>query len=119
MQQFFIENVQAQEKAPSPKGAQQQNPMGMFWMLAVVVVIFYVFMIRPQKKRQQKQGEFLTSLQRGDTVITSGGIIGKIHGVTDKIVTLDLGNNQKIRVLKSAIVSRTDVDVQESKAATN
>ncbi|MFH1263264.1 MAG: preprotein translocase subunit YajC [Pseudomonadota bacterium] len=91
--------------APSPGGSGQQSggAFGMFIPLIVIFGIFYFMMIRPQKKKEQQHQKFLTELKKGDEVLTSSGIYGRIAGIDDKIVTLDVGNQMKIRVLKNTV----------------
>ncbi len=71
--------------------------------LILMFVIFYFLLIRPQQKRAKQHQEFLNSLKKGDNVVTAGGIIGKVLDIDGDVVTLDLGNNVKIKVLKSSI----------------
>ena len=76
-------------------------------MLLMFVVIYFV-MIRPQQKRMKAHQSMLSELGKGDAVITRGGIVGKVTGVQDKFVVLEIQEKVRIRVLKSAIESRHD-----------
>jgi len=87
--------------APSTPG---QNPLMSFIPLILIVVVFYFFMIRPQMKRQKEAKTFRESLQKGDKVITLGGMYGKIVEVNEGTVMLEVDNNVKIKVDKSALV---------------
>jgi preprotein translocase subunit YajC len=69
----------------------------------VIFAIFYFVMIMPQMKRQKKHKSFLEGLKKGDKVVTSGGIIGTIESVTDKIITLRIAENCKIKILKDTV----------------
>ncbi|MBN1116979.1 MAG: preprotein translocase subunit YajC [Bacteroidales bacterium] len=89
---------------PASEGGKQQNPMQMFIMLALIIVVFYFFMIRPQVKRQKELKNFRDSLEKGDKIITTGGIYGKISGISDNIVSVDVGNGVILKIDKSAIV---------------
>ena len=71
--------------------------------LILMFVIFYFLLIRPQQKRAKQHQEFLNSLKKGDNVVTAGGIIGKVLDIDGDVVTLDLGINVKIKVLKNSI----------------
>ena len=71
--------------------------------LAAIVVVFYFFMIRPQMKKQKTEREFRTSLQKGAKVVTIGGIHGRIIEVNDTTFILEIDNNVKIKIEKSAI----------------
>ncbi|MBE0676377.1 MAG: preprotein translocase subunit YajC [Bacteroidales bacterium] len=86
---------------PQPEGA---NPLMSFLPLILVFVIFYFFMIRPQMRKQKELSTYRNALQKGDKVITTGGIYGKIADVKDNVVTVDVGGDVRLRVDKSAIL---------------
>ncbi len=89
----------------SPQGGGQQgNPMMSLVFLVMIIVIFYLFMIRPQVKRQKELAKYRASLQKGDKVVTTGGIYGKVNDVKDNTVTLEIAPNVHIKVDKSAIL---------------
>jgi preprotein translocase subunit YajC len=90
---------------------QGQKPWGTFIPLALVMVVFYFFLIRPQMKRQKELKNFRESLKKGDKIITAGGIYGKINNISENIVTVDVGNNVLLKVDKSSIV-RSEVDIE-------
>jgi preprotein translocase subunit YajC len=83
------------------------NPLTSLLPLVLIIVVFYFFMIRPQVKRQKDLRNFRDSLQKGDKIITTGGIYGKINNITDNIITVDVGNNVIIKVDKSAVLKDT------------
>ncbi len=72
-------------------------------LLGVMFVVFYLFLIRPQQKRQKEMQVMLNALTKGDRVITSGGMLGTIVSLTDQIVTLEVGNKTTIKVLRSHV----------------
>lgn len=72
-------------------------------MMVAMFAIVYFLMIRPQRKQQQEHQALLGALKKGDEVVLSSGIIGKIFAVEDKVVTLDIGQSTRIRVLKNAV----------------
>jgi preprotein translocase subunit YajC len=84
--------------------AQGQNPYQGFIMLLLIVVVFYFFMIRPQMKRQKELRKFRESLQKGDKVITTGGIYGRIDSMKDNYIIVEVDTNVKIKIDKSAIL---------------
>ncbi|MCA8902979.1 MAG: preprotein translocase subunit YajC [Hyphomonas sp.] len=73
-------------------------------MPAALVGIFYFLLIRPQQQRAKKHAAMVTGLKRGDTVVTSGGLIGKVNKVHDDEISLDVGENVKVRVIKSMVI---------------
>lgn len=83
----------------------QPNMIEMFFPFAVVLVVMYFFMIRPQSKKMKEHDAFLKDLKRGDQVITSSGILGTVDGMNDHFVTLEIANGVKIKVLKKQIAS--------------
>jgi len=70
---------------------------------ALIFVVFYFFIIRPQAKKMKDHQSLLQNLKRGDSVITSGGILGTIEGLTEKFVTLEIDQNVRIKVLKTQV----------------
>lgn len=92
----------AQESAPA-KGQQQWSPfVGILLMLAV----FFFFIMLPQSRKAKKQAHFLANLEKGDAIVTQGGLYGKIHGLADRIVTLEIAPNVKIRIDRQSIASK-------------
>lgn len=72
---------------------------------ALMFVVFYFLLIRPQQKKVKEHETMVKGLQKGEEIITQAGIIGRIHGITDKVVTLEVDNNVKIKVLKNQVAS--------------
>ena len=99
---------------PAAQGGAQPNPLMTFLPFILIIVVFYFFMIRPQMKRQKEVAAFRNSLQKGDKVVTTGGIYGKIVELRDNYILLQIDDNVKIRVDKNAIVKDSS-DVQADK----
>ena len=97
--------------------AQAQSQGGLYSMLlpmVLIIVVFYFFMIRPQMKRQKELAKFRLSLQKGDKVVTTGGIYGKIEEIKDNMIVLEIAPNVKVRVDKSVVLKDiTDAPVQK------
>ncbi|MEZ5947184.1 MAG: preprotein translocase subunit YajC [Hyphomonas sp.] len=90
----------AQEAAQRPGG-------GLFELLIMpvgLVAIFYFLLIRPQQQRAKKHAGMVSGLKRGDTVVTSGGLVGKVNKVFDDEISLELAENVKVRVIKSMVI---------------
>lgn len=83
--------------------AQTQSPLVSLVPIFLVFGIFYFLLLAPMRKRQKALQKVVESLKRGDKVVTNGGLIGEIAAVEDRVVHLKLGENVKVRVLKSAI----------------
>lgn len=82
---------------------QSMSPM---IMMLVIFGIFYFLMIRPQVKKQKEQQAMLAKLGPGDSIITRGGIIGKITGETDGILVVELQDKVRVRIPRSYIEAR-------------
>lgn len=83
--------------------AAQQNPFASFFPFIIIFTIFYFLMIRPQKKKLDEEKALLAGLAKGDEIYTKSGIIGTISGLTDKIITLEVADGMKMKVLKSHV----------------
>ena len=84
--------------------AEGQSPYTSFIFLLLIIVVFYFFMIRPQMKRQKDLRKYRDSLQKGDKVVTTGGIYGKINSIKDNHIIVEVDENVKIKIDKSAIL---------------
>ena len=84
--------------------AGQGGGMSMWIMLALIFVVMWFFMIRPQRKQQKELDNFRNSLKNGDKVVTIGGIYGTVCEVKDAYVLVEIDKDVKIRVSKQAIV---------------
>lgn len=108
---LLIGSAWAQGEGPAvpggaaPDAGVPQQPsfiMTLVPFMAMFAVIYFL-MIRPQQKRMREQQQMLSALKHGDEVLTSSGILGKITGITDKVVTLEIADNVRIKMLKTQI----------------
>ena len=83
---------------------QQGGGWPMWIMLALIFVVMWFFMIRPQKKQQKELQNFRDSLKKGDKVVTIGGIYGTVAEIKEESVLIEVDSNVKIRVSKQALV---------------
>lgn len=95
---MFISNAYA-ASAPSTTDLMSFLP------LVVIFVLFFFMIIRPQMKQAKEQRNMIAALQKGDEVVTSGGIVGKVTKVTDTFISLEIAVNTEITVQKQAIQS--------------
>tara|TARA_B100001175_G_C19409666_1_gene590478 strand:- start:299 stop:580 length:282 start_codon:yes stop_codon:yes gene_type:complete len=85
-----------------------------FIPLILIFVIFYFFLIRPQQKRVKEHKEMVKNLKRGDEVITSGGIIGKVDRVyEDDKLEIEISNGVKVNVIKNTVQSHLQKEVKK------
>jgi preprotein translocase subunit YajC len=94
---FLISRAYAQDAAPGGSITDMLLPM------VVIFGAFYFLLIRPQQKRQKAHTALVGALSTGDEVVTSGGIFGKITGITDLYVTLEIAENVEIKIQRSTV----------------
>lgn len=88
----------------APAAQAQGGGWSMWIMLALIFVVMWFFMIRPQKKQQKELQNFRDALKKGDKVVTIGGVYGTVCEVKEGSVLMEVDNNVKIRVNKNALV---------------
>ena len=96
---FFISAAYAQDAAP------QQSVTFNILFIGGMFVLFYLILWRPQSKRAKEHKELVTSLAKGDEVLTSGGLLGKITKVTDDYVTLQVTEGVELSMQKASIAA--------------
>jgi preprotein translocase subunit YajC len=109
-----IDLAYAMGPSPQPGG----GPAAMMVQLVPIVLvlgIFFFLVIRPQQRERRRREQMLASLKKGDRVVTSGGLIGTVVNVTDRKVSLKLGDSVRVECLRSAITGlesdpKTDAD---------
>ena len=82
-----------------------QNPLISFLPLLLIIVVFYFFMIRPQMKKQKDLRNFREALKKGDKVVTTGGIYGKINDISGQVITFDVGKGGHLKVDMNAVLA--------------
>jgi preprotein translocase subunit YajC len=96
---FFISTAHAADP-----GAQGDSLMSLV-PLILVFVIFYFLLIRPQSKRQKEHQQMVSSLERGDEVVTNGGVIGKLTHVGEQFVTVEIADSIEIKLQRHAVTA--------------
>lgn len=81
-----------------PLQAGVQDPFGFLVPMVAIMAIFYLLLIRPQQKKQREHEGMLKAIQKGDRVVTTGGIHGVVVGTSDDVLTVDIGVHEKVRV---------------------
>jgi preprotein translocase subunit YajC len=111
---MFFESLAFAIGAPQGGGSGGSAEMfAQFIPLVLMIAVFWFLLIRPQKKRQQEHKGMLEALRRGDTVVTTGGIIGRIVDIDGDILTLDLGET-KVRVGRAFISGLFDAKLPQA-----
>lgn len=97
--------------AMAPQGGEGgSGMMGTLIMFGAIFLIFYFMIIRPQQKRQKEREKLLSAVEKGDKVVTSGGMYGEVTGVEDKIVWVKVSDTTKIKFDKNAIAAILNSD---------
>lgn len=91
--------------APAATNGMGSNALTQGLMLGAFVLIFYFLILRPQSKRAKEHRQLVLGMQKGDEIITSGGIAGKITRVTDNFFIIEIANGVEVPVQRQAVVS--------------
>lgn len=94
--------------SPGGEAGQAAGPMGALGQVLPLVfmfAIFYFLLIRPQQKKAKEHKALIDAIQKGDNVITAGGVHGKVTAIDDAIVTLEIAPNVNIKIIRSYIAS--------------
>lgn len=97
---MFSSPAFAQAAGAGPAGGLLEG----FLPLILIVVVFWFLILRPQNKRMKEHREMVNNVRRGDTVVTAGGLIGKVSKVKeDNEIEVDLADGVRVRVVKSTL----------------
>lgn len=102
-QKAWADSVNTVAAVATVPAAAAPSTLGMLMPFALMILVFYFLVIRPQQKKLKEHEEMVNTLQKGEEVVTRAGIIGKIHGIADKFITLEVDHNVRIKVLKAQI----------------
>jgi preprotein translocase subunit YajC len=99
MLEFFIQNAWAQEAPPTGSGFMSLLP------LILIFVVFYFFLIRPQMKQAKEHKQMVEALAKGDEVVTSGGMLGKITRIGDSFIHVEIAPNIEVKIQKHSVTA--------------
>lgn len=99
---FLISDAMAEA---APAAAQQPDVMSQLLFFVGIFVIFYFLLIRPQQKRAKEHRNLVAALAKGDEVVTSGGMLGRIVAVNDEYITVELADNVQVKMQKQAVAT--------------
>ena len=94
------------EGAKKPVGCFGGGALGMVLPLVLMFVIFYFFLIRPQQKKQKEHQGMLNALRKGEQIVTTGGILGTITGLTDQYAVIEIQEKVRMKILRSHIAGK-------------
>ncbi len=96
--------------------AAQGGGMGSMWIwMIVILVVMWLLMMRPQRKKEKEEQKFRSGLKKGDRVVFSGGIYGKVHSVDEHTVEVEVSNGVIMTVEKSMIQPAPEAKTEEKK----
>ena len=87
----------------APAGGEAANPLAMFLPLVLIFLVFYFFIIRPQKKNQEQRKTMLSALKRGDKIVTNGGLYATVKDVKEDKVTATISDGVKVEISRQAV----------------
>lgn len=102
---FFNNLFNSTASAQSAGGAAQGSGFTMFIPMILIFVIFYFLMIRPQQKQQKERARMISEVQKGDQVVMTSGIHARVVGVADKILTLEIADNVKVKAERDGVAT--------------
>ena len=93
---FLIQNAHAQ-------GAQQGDPFSFLLPMIIIFAAFYFLLIRPQQKKQKAHAALVNDLKAGDEILTAGGILGVITGISEHYAIVKISDNTEVKIQKSSV----------------
>ncbi|MBS0359124.1 MAG: preprotein translocase subunit YajC [Proteobacteria bacterium] len=102
---FLINDALATATTAATTAPVAESPMGSILMMVGFILIIYFLLWRPQSKRQKEHRELVSNLSKGDEVITSGGLVGKITDIADDFITVSIAANVNVTVQRSAVLT--------------
>jgi preprotein translocase subunit YajC len=88
---------------PIPLAEGAANPLAGLWPILAMIAVFYFLVLRPMKKQEDQRKQRLAELKRGDKIVLTGGMLGRISRVDDDVVVVEIADKVKVRVLKKDI----------------
>lgn len=101
----MISSIAFAQDAAVAGAPAQPGPFGMLMPFVLMFGVVYLLIIRPQQKKMKEQQSMLDKISSGDEVLTSGGIFGKVVGVTDKVLTVELADGVRVKMLRSGVAT--------------
>ena len=102
-----------------PGGAEEAPGGGIFGgpilLFAGMIILMWALLIRPQQRQQKQHREMLTKIQKGDQVVTTGGLHGRVLGISDEILTVEIASGVRVKLSRSGVQSRAGNSQAEKK----
>ena len=94
----------------APAGGSPNDLIASLLPMVLIMVVFYFLLIRPQQQRMKQHRQMVSELKKGDAIVTSGGFIGKVKGLTDEDVSVEIAPNVVVKVVRSTISEVRNVE---------
>jgi preprotein translocase subunit YajC len=91
----------------APEGGGGAGGLNMLFFIGAMFLLMWALLIRPQQRQQKEHRKMLEQIQRGDQIVTSGGIHGRVTGVSDEVLTVEIAERVRVKLNKSAVTSRS------------
>ena len=115
----FIAPILAMGPPPNPNQPAWAQAISTMMPIALIFVVFYFMLIRPEQKRRKETQKLIESLKSGDKIVTSSGILGTVTNVKEKTVIVRIADNVKVEILRSAVQTVTQRGEGESTPSKN
>lgn len=96
--------------APGAPVPPQPSLLSLAFPMGLMLLVFYFLMFRPQQKKMKEHEAMVNALQKGEEVITQAGLFGKVVGVADRVLTIEIADNVKVKMLKNQVASVVKAD---------
>ena len=97
-----------------PQPTEGGSPVAFFFFLLVFIVVLFFLMIRPQMKKQKDLKSYRSNLNKGDKIVTTGGVYGKVLDIKEQTITMEIADNVRIKIDKNAVLKdNTDLANQK------
>ncbi|MFQ5587702.1 MAG: preprotein translocase subunit YajC [Nitrospiria bacterium] len=106
----FLVSIAWAQDGGGAAAAPQLNPIVSFLPFILIFIVFYFLLIKPQQKKAKERREMVEALKKGDKVITSGGLIGTVTNLGPKIITIQIAEGVRVKVVRANIEELKDDD---------
>lgn len=111
----MIDSIISSAQAADAAAVQEPSVLSGILPLVLMIAVFYFLLIRPQQKKMKAHNELVSGLKKGDQVVTSGGIYGKVVKVTDASLELEIAKDTVMKLDRNSIATVLNGDVAETK----
>ncbi len=105
---IFLGCIAAPDMALAAGGGLAGGSLTSLAPLALIIIIFYFLLIRPQQKRMKTHRDMIKELKKGDKIVTAGGIIGTVHDVSEDIIKLDIADRVRVAIKRDTVTNIAD-----------